>query len=104
MKQIDSIDGLPGEAMMREGLADFLSGQTTIPACLVGIARSKLSRIGFLPPSVTREMPDAELVLYRLLRQNGGDAYSRYNSLLRELVSFEQALERRHRANTITSA
>ena len=26
-----------------------------------------------------------------------GDAYSRYNSLLRELVSFEMALDRRNR-------
>lgn len=30
-----------------------------------------------------------------LLRQEGGDTYSRYNALLRELVSFEQALDRR---------
>jgi hypothetical protein len=38
---------------------------------------------------------EPELQLYRLLRREGGDAYSRYNALLRELISFEQALDRR---------
>jgi hypothetical protein len=32
-----------------------------------------------------------------LLKLERGDAYSRYNSLLRELVSFENALDRRIR-------
>lgn len=39
---------------------------------------------------------DPELRLYRLLcREEGRGAYSRYNSLLRRLVSFERALEQR---------
>jgi hypothetical protein len=38
---------------------------------------------------------EPERQLYRLLREEGGDAYSRYNALIRELVSFEQALDRR---------
>jgi hypothetical protein len=39
---------------------------------------------------------DAELELYRTLCASGvRDPYGRYNSLLRELVSFEQALEHR---------
>ncbi|MCX6930149.1 MAG: hypothetical protein NT154_44095 [Verrucomicrobia bacterium] len=42
-------------------------------------------------------MTEPERQLYRLLRQEGGDAYSRYNALIRELVSFEQALDRRCR-------
>ena len=41
------------------------------------------------------ELVDAELQLYRLLREEDGDAYSRYNALVRELVSFCQALEQR---------
>jgi hypothetical protein len=31
---------------------------------------------------------EPELQLYQLLRQHGGNAYSRYNALLRELLSF----------------
>jgi hypothetical protein len=38
---------------------------------------------------------EVELQLYRLLRREGGDAYSRYNALIRELVSFESALDQR---------
>jgi hypothetical protein len=30
-------------------------------------------------------------------REHGNEAHSRYNALLRELVSFERALEARHR-------
>jgi hypothetical protein len=40
---------------------------------------------------------EPELQLYRLLRREEGDAYSRYNALVRELVSFEAALDRRNR-------
>ena len=44
---------------------------------------------------VASSFPEPERQLYRLLREEGGDAYSRYNALIRELVSFEQALDRR---------
>jgi hypothetical protein len=91
----DLLQGLPGEALLREGLADFQSGRRTIPACLVGMARSRLRRAGLLTGVVAKSLPEPERQLYRLLRQEGGDAYSRYNALIRELVSFEQALDRR---------
>ena len=60
--------------------------------------RIPLARLGVLDPDITRGPAEPELQLYRLLRQAGGDAYSTYNALLRELVSFEQALDRRSRA------
>ena len=93
----DLINGLPGEELVRQGLADFQSGLCTIPACLVRIARPRLSRAGLMPPSVPGEFTEPELQLYDLLKREGGDAYSRYNALLRELVSFENALDRRNR-------
>ena len=80
---------------MREGLADFESGRCTIPACLVGIAQPRLRRTGLITGAGASSFPEPERQLYRLLRQEGGDAYSRYNALIRELVSFEQALDRR---------
>ena len=82
---------------MREGLADFQSGRCTIPACLVGIARSRLTRAGLIRGVVAPAPVEPELQLYRLLRREGGDAYSRYNALVRELVSFEAALDHRNR-------
>jgi hypothetical protein len=91
----DLLLGLPGEALLREGLADFQSERCTIPACLVAIARSRLRRAGLITGLVASSFPEPERQLYRLLRQEGGDAYSRYNALIRELVSFEQALDRR---------
>jgi hypothetical protein len=91
----DLMLGLPGEALLREGLADFRSGRCTIPACLVGMARSRLCRAGLLTGVVAGSFPEPERQLYRLLRLEGGDAYSRYNALTRELVSFEQALDQR---------
>lgn len=91
----DLLTGLPGEPLVREGLADFQSGRHSIPACLAQIAGPRLRRLGLLPPVGSHSLAEPELRLYRLLRRQGGDAYSRYNALLRELVSFEQALDRR---------
>lgn len=98
MKTNDLLSGLPGEELVRQGLADFQSGRCTIPSCLVRIARPRLSRAGLMPQSVAGEYSEAELQLYGLLKLEGGDAYSRYNALLRELVSFENALDRRNRS------
>ncbi len=97
MKTNDLIAGLPGEALLREGLADFQSGRCTIPACLVGIARTRLTRAGLIQGVVAPMPVEPELQLYRMLRHEGGDAYSRYNALVRELVSFEAALDCRSR-------
>ena len=91
----DLLEGLPGEALLRKGLADFQSGRCTIPACLVGMARPRLRRAGLITGGDAGSFPEPERQLYHLLRQEGGDAYSRYNALIRELVSFEQALDRR---------
>lgn len=97
MKTDDLMRGLPGEKLVRQGLADFQAGRSTIPACLVRIARPRLSRAGLMPETAPGQFSEAELQLYELLKLEGGDAYSRYNALVRELVSFENALDRRNR-------
>jgi hypothetical protein len=93
----DLIAGLPGETLVREGLADCQAGRCTIAACLIAIARPRLAGAGLLPTAVAMGMMELELQLYRLLRGQSGDAYSRYNALMRELVSFEYALDHRRR-------
>jgi hypothetical protein len=98
MKTGDLLADLPGGALVEQGLSDLQSGQHSIAACLVAIARNRFERAGLLPVSEAPEPIEAELQLYRLLRAEGGDAYSRYNALVCELVSFAQALERRERA------
>ena len=97
MKPNDLLAGLPGEAIMREGLVDWAAGRGTIPACLIAIGSQRLQRAGLIPQMSPPRQTDAEHRLYQLLRQAGGDAYSRYNALLRELISFENALDRRNR-------
>jgi hypothetical protein len=100
MKIDDLITGLPGESLVRQGLADAQAGRCTAEACLVSIASPRLSRTGLLANIQTELQPEPELSLYRLLRAQGGDAYSRYNALIRELVSFENALDRRVSKNS----
>ena len=97
MNANELMSGLPGEALVRQGLADFQAGLHTIHSCLVRIARPRLSRAGLMPPSVPVQFSEYELQLYELLKKGGGDPYARYNALLRELVSFENALDRRKR-------
>ena len=96
MNPNDLMSGLPGEDLVRQGLADFQAGLCTIPACLVHIARPRLSRAGLMHENIPGQISEAELQLYALLNQEGGNAYSRYNALMRELVSFENALDRRY--------
>ena len=97
MKTGNRLANLPGGALVEQGLSDLQSGRRTIPACLVAIARNRFVRAGLLPASAASEPVEAELQLYRLLRAEGGDAYSRYKALVRELVSFAQTLERQER-------
>lgn len=60
-------------------------------ALLVSIGAWRLGRAGVRVP---RPLPDADHRLYRLLSHAyGDDGHSRYNALLRTLISFEHALE-----------
>jgi hypothetical protein len=92
--QTDIISGLPGADHIREGLRDYHEKRHTIPSCLVRMARHRLQRAGMIASSDNHDL-DAELDLYQLLSHEGNRAHSRYNSLIRELVSFEHALDHR---------
>ena len=82
---------LPGEDLIRQGLADLSGGKVSCEALLVSIGAHRLRRAGLDVPAA---LPDADHRLYRLLAEEfGNDAHSRYNGLLRRLVSYEQALE-----------
>lgn len=91
----DLLTGLPGEELVRQGLADLQSGELTLAAHLVALAAPRLRRANLLSRLPEAIEIDTELKIYRHLREQGGDAYSRYNSLVREIVSFEQALDHR---------
>ncbi len=87
----------PGCELIERGLADYAAGQVTPESCLLAVAWGRLQRNGLpLPARTPERFPEPELQLYELLQREGGDAYSRYNALLRRLISFEQSLARQH--------
>jgi hypothetical protein len=92
--QIQLIDGLPGAERIREGLRDYRENRHTLSACLVRMARRRLVKAGLIGDSLEHDI-NAELDLYQLMSHEGNQAHSRYNSLVRELISFEHALDHR---------
>jgi hypothetical protein len=78
--------------LIEAGLNDLRAGRETVEALLVAIGSPRLKRLGLaLPDEIP---PNPEHRLYDLLAQDDQDsAHSRYNSLLRKLVSFERAAE-----------
>jgi len=81
----------PGEDLIRQGLADLSRGEETAAALLVSIGARRLRSAGLTVPEAHSH---PEHRLYQILAQaHGDDAHSRYNALIRRLVSFERALE-----------
>jgi hypothetical protein len=98
------IHGLPGAALVHEGVRDVLDARLTIPALVVSIGRERLVQARLLPEAAPVISTEPERELYRLLRAEDGDAYSRYNALIRELVSFFSALAARSRRGAAARA
>lgn len=87
--RVMNLEGLPGGELIAEGLRDLAAGQETVPALLVLIGAPRLSALG-LPISAISF--GAEHRLYqRLAADDALTAHSRYNALIRRLVSFERA-------------
>ena len=88
--------GVPGEALVAAGLEALRRGEHSIEALLVAVGAPRLRELGIAVPDAGRLPPHPELALYHAIRrEHVADAYSRYNALLRRLVSFERELERR---------
>lgn len=84
---------LPGGNLIDTGLQDLREGRETVAALLVAIGAPRLRRLGFELPNHLPHEPEHRL--YDLLLKTDEDAaHSRYNSLIRKLVSFERAAER----------
>jgi hypothetical protein len=82
---------LPGGDLVETGLADLKAGKETIESLLVSIGAPRLLQIGF---EIRSPIASPEHRLYSLLEKEDSDsAHSRYNALVRRLVSFERAAE-----------
>ncbi|MGH7816049.1 MAG: hypothetical protein ACREOR_01555, partial [Candidatus Binatia bacterium] len=78
--------------LIRQGLEDLAQGRESEAALLVLIGAPRLRRLGF--NILESEAGPPEHKLYDLLAQSDSDsAHSRYNALIRRLVSFERAAE-----------
>ena len=82
---------MPGGELVVQGLDDLARGVESVASLLVSIGAGRLRCSGLAVPP---PFPDAEHRLYRVLAEaHADDAHSRYNALIRTLVSFERALE-----------
>jgi hypothetical protein len=91
------LSGLPAESQIQQGLIDLAQGLNTVASCLVRIASPRLVSAQLLEEGDVTDPQNAELDLYRILESEGDQAYSLYQSYLRELVSFEHVLDQRLR-------
>ncbi|MEO6213410.1 MAG: hypothetical protein ABIP65_07260 [Vicinamibacterales bacterium] len=82
---------IPGADLIDRGLRDVARGSETIEGFLVSIGAHRLRGLGL---SIERPFLDPERRLYDALAAEDSDsAHSRYNALIRRLVSFERAAE-----------
>ena len=82
---------LPGVDLVGKGIADLHQGVDSPEALVVSIGAPRLERLGL---DVQSRISSPEHRLYELLASEDSDsAHSRYNALVRRLVSFERAAE-----------
>src|SRR5262245_17848737 len=88
------LEHLPGGDIREHGLRDLGAGVRSVSALLVLIAAPRLARYGLPIPRKASSSTLPEHELYDLLvAQQGPEAYRVYRSLLRRLVSLENALD-----------
>ncbi len=87
----NATSALPGAELVDRGIVDLERGAETIESLLVSIGAPRLARLGF---AIGRRIESPEHRLFELLAAEHPDsAHSRYNALVRRLVSFERAAE-----------
>lgn len=88
----ESIESLPGGHLIQQGIADIAAHRDSTEALLVMIGAPRLRALGF--DIAESAASDPEITLYDRLAESGSDsAHSRYNAMIRLLVSFERAVE-----------
>ncbi len=85
---------LPAQDLIAAGIRDMQDRRETIASLLVLIGAPKLRSLGLdIPVSSDCFDPSPEHRLYDLLALDNPDSgHSRYNALIRKLVSFERAI------------
>lgn len=85
-----TLEERPGGDLVVKGMADLEGERETIESLLVAVGAPRLRKLGFSPHEPLPAGPEHRL--YELLAATDPDsAHTRYNALLRRLVSFERA-------------
>jgi hypothetical protein len=84
---------LPGADLVEKGISDLARGVISIEAWLVSIGADRLKNSSGIEISGALDQPETGLY-EALAREDQDSAHSRYNALVRRLVSFERAVER----------
>ena len=90
MPEIDN--SLPGHELITAGLEDLRHGHETINSLLVSVGASKLRSLGFEVPQLSLTTWPEHRLYEVLAAEDEDSAHSRYNALIRRLVSFERAV------------
>jgi hypothetical protein len=86
-----NLTALPGHELVLRGLEDLVAGIESDEALLVSIGAPRLRQAGI---DVPQPLDSPEHRLYeRLAAEDADAAHSRYNALVRRLVSFERAAD-----------
>ena len=96
MAGAEQLKGLPGADLVSRGVEDLKNGECSELALLVLVAEPRLTALGIeLTGPRPKIVGPVEHAFYTLLEERyGAEAHSRYNGLIRRVVSFARALER----------
>ena len=86
------LSALPGAELVLAGLRDIEQGEESIAALLVLVGGPRLRSLGMTVPAGTETLSPEHRLYARLRAEDARTAHSRYNALVRRLVSFERAL------------
>jgi len=87
-----ALTDLPGGDLLAAGLEDLRRGVESVASLLAQIGAPRLRQLAIDVPVRDPSGPMPEHRLYELLaREHGDAAHSRYNALIRKLVSFTRA-------------
>jgi hypothetical protein len=96
---LSDLETLPGADLVKRGVEDLDVGRESAEALLISIGAPRLRSVGI---EVSEPIGSPEHKLYLLLSDEKGDAaHSAYNALIRRLVSFERAAERKITAERV---
>jgi hypothetical protein len=87
-------DSLPGAEIVIAGIADLEAGRDTTDANAVLMAATRLRAAGAMVPSVANGEPAAHRLYKQLATDDPRNAHSRYNAIVRRVISFARATER----------